>query len=267
MTQKFGFTLIAPAAFEAWLAARSVARTVFTVQLHHTFVPNYSGFNGKNHFALQKGMQNFHTLMNGWQDIGQHFSIFPDGMIVTGRNLESSPACIFGFNAHSICIENIGNFDIGGDEMRPEQREAILQVTAALCRRFRIPVNSNQVVYHHWFDLKTGQRTNGAGMTKSCPGSNFFGGNTVEAAETNFLPHVQEILDHQPDQPPLSVAYYATVTTNNLNIRDKPDVSGRRINVTSTGAVLRVYEEKNNWCRIAANRQEWVSRKYLRKQA
>ncbi|MFN0015874.1 MAG: N-acetylmuramoyl-L-alanine amidase [Saprospiraceae bacterium] len=267
MPKQYGFTLIAPAEFEAWLAAQSVARTVFTVQLHHTFAPNYAGFNGKNHFALQKGMQNFHTLMNGWQDIGQHFSIFPDGMIVTGRNLESSPACIFGFNAHSICIENIGNFDVGGDEMRLEQREAILGVTAALCRRFRIPVNPNQIVYHHWFDLKTGQRTNGAGMTKSCPGSNFFGGNTVEAAETNFLPHVQAILDHQPDQPPLSVAYYATVTTNNLNIRDKPDVSGRRINVTSTGAVLRVYEEKNNWCRIAANRQEWVSGKYLRKQA
>jgi len=265
MIKQFGFTLMSPDEFGAWIAAQSVARTVFTLQLHHTYIPNYTGFNGKNHFALQKGMQNFHTLMNGWQDIGQHFTIFPDGMIVSGRSLESSPACIYGFNAHSICIECVGNFDVGGDEMREEQRDAILRSTAALCQRFRIPVHSSQVVYHHWFDLNTGKRTNGSGMTKSCPGTNFFGGNTVEAAEVNFLPLVQAILDNQPEQSPLSVAYYATVTINNLNIRDKPDVSGRRINVTSTGAVLRVYEEKNNWCRIAANREEWVSGKYLKK--
>lgn len=266
MIRQFGFTLMSPDEFGEWLTAQSVARTVFTLQLHHTYAPNYSHFNGRNHFALQRGMKQFHITNNGWQDVGQHFSIFPDGMIVTGRSLESSPACIFGFNANSVCIECIGNFDTGGDEMRQEQRDAIVRTSAALCQRFRIPVNSNQIVYHHWFDLNTGKRTNGAGMTKSCPGTNFFGGNKVESAEANFLPLIQSLLNSQPKTAaPSSVAYYATVTVNNLNIRDKPDVSGRRINVTSVGAVLRVYEEKNNWCRIAENRQEWVSGKFLKK--
>jgi len=264
MIKQFGFTLMSPEEFGAWIAAQHVARTVFTIQLHHTYAPSYANFNGKNHFSLQRGMQQFHVRSNGWQDLGQHFSIFPDGMIVTGRSLESSPACIYGFNANSICIECVGNFDTGGDEMRAEQRDATIRVVAALCSRFRIPVNADQVVYHHWFDLSTGKRTNGAGMTKSCPGTNFFGGNKVEDAVLHFFPPVQAIME-RPGQAPPPISFYATVMTTNLNIRDKPEAAGRQINVTSLGAILRVYEEKNGWYRISEGRQEWVSGKYLKR--
>jgi sugar phosphate isomerase/epimerase len=38
---------------------------------------------------------------------------FPDGKIATGRKLEWTPACIYGRNSHSLCVENFGNFDIG----------------------------------------------------------------------------------------------------------------------------------------------------------
>ena len=34
--------------------------------------------------------------------------------------------------------------------------------------------------------------------TKSCPGSNFFGGNNVEDAENNFFPLVRERLEEKP---------------------------------------------------------------------
>lgn len=265
MKKQYGFTLFTPAEFETWIAAQNVARTVFYIQEHHTFVPNYEHFKKDNHFDLQKSMQYYHTSVNGWQDIGQHFSIFPDGMIVTGRSLEMSPACIFGFNNYSICIENVGNFDKDGDEMWPEQQAAILRVTAALCKRFGIPVNSNQIVYHHWFDLNTGSRTDGKGVTKSCPGTNFFGGNTVASAEANFLPLVQQALEgHLPGLPP-KVLYYAFVNANWLNIRNKPSVLGKKINTTPMGSVLRVYEEKKGWCRISASKQEWVSSRHLQK--
>ena len=63
-------------------------------------------------------MKAYHVTYNGWNDIGQHFTIFPDGLILTGRSLEKSPACIYGQNANAICIENLGNFDLGGDQMR-----------------------------------------------------------------------------------------------------------------------------------------------------
>lgn len=262
MQKRFGFTLFTPEEFEGWIAQQNVARTVLYLQQHHTWAPSYVHFRGDNHFELQRSMQNFHRNSNGWMDIGQHFSIFPDGMVVSGRNLELSPACIFGFNAHSVCIENVGNFDRGGDTMRPEQREAIVRVTAALCRRFNIPITTDRIVYHHWFDLGTGNRTNGTGSTKSCPGTAFFGGNKVPDAEANFLPLVRELI--QTGQVPPPILKYGYVTAEWLNIRNQPSVRGRKLNATPFGSVLRIYEVQNNWYRISASKQEWVSANFVR---
>lgn len=265
MENKFGFTLLSPAEFEPWIKQQNVARTVLYIQEHHTWAPSYAHFKGNNHFELQRNMQTFHVVERRWSDIGQHFSIFPDGKIVTGRSLEISPACIFNNNSHAICIENVGNFDIDGDAMRPEQREAIIRVTAALCKRFGIPTNVNSVVYHHWFDMDTGVRTNGSGNTKTCPGTNFFGGNTVANAQANFLPLVNQVLMGGPVPPPPSkIKYYGYVTSDWLNVRNKPSADGAKINATPFGSVLRVYEEKNGWCRISATKQEWVSAKFVK---
>ncbi len=262
MTKRFGFILFTTDEFEVWLALQQVARTVLYVQEHHTFVPNYAHFTGNNHFELQKGMRYVHKAINGWADIAQHFSIFPDGMIATGRSLEWTPSCIFGFNANSVCIENIGNFDPDGDIMRQEQRMAVLRVTAALCRRFQVPVSTDRVVYHHWFDLNTGARTDGRGITKTCPGATFFGGNTPEAARANFIPQVAALAGTSVGTS-LPVFWYGSVTADFLNIRNAPAVAGRKINVATLGAVLRIYEEKNGWLRIAAQRPEWVSAKFV----
>jgi hypothetical protein len=265
MTEKFGFTLFTPAEFETWIAQWNVARTVLYIQEHHTWSPSYIHFTGKNHFDLQRSMQNFHRNVNGWMDIGQHFSIFPDGMIVTGRNLEVSPACIYGFNANAICIENIGNFDADGDTMRTEQREAIVRATAALCKRFNIPVSANRIVYHHWFDLRTGERTDGAGSTKSCPGTTFFGGNKVADAEKNFLPLVEKVLKGGSVPPVVvPVLKYGVVIADWLNIRNQPTSTGKQINTTPFGSVVRVYEDQNGWYRISASKQEWVTARFVR---
>ncbi|TNE57223.1 MAG: amidase [Bacteroidetes bacterium] len=264
MTEKFGFTQLSPDEFEGWIKKQNVARTVLYVQQHHTWSPNYLHFKGENHFDMQRGMQNFHKNVNGWMDIGQHFSIFPDGQIVTGRNLEHSPACIFGFNANSICIENIGNFDADGHEMNKAQRDAIIAVTAALCKRFNIPVSSKRIVYHHWFDLRTGARTDGSGTTKSCPGTtHFFGGNKVADAEKHFLPLVEKAVKGEPVSPPPKLLQYGFVTATWLNIRNQPTAKARKMNATPYGSVLRVYETKSGWYRISANKQEWVSGRYV----
>lgn len=263
MRQQFGFTLLSPDEFDTWIQQQNVARTILYVQEHHTWVPNYQHFKGNNHFDMQKSMQNFHKNVNGWMDIGQHFSIFPDGMIVTGRSLEHSPACIRGFNANAVCIENIGNFDSDGDTMRPEQRDAIVRVTAALCKRYNIPVNSNRIVYHHWFDLDTGARTNGSGKTKTCPGTTFFGGNKVSDAEQHFLPLVQAALQggaFSPSQPPQK---YGSVTADWLNVRNRPQSNGKILTATPFGSVLRIYAEENGWYRISASKREWVYGRYV----
>ena len=130
METKFGFTGMSIAEFEGWLPAQSVSRVVKTVQHHHTWAPSYQHFQTHDAFTLQRNMQHHHVGTNGWNDIGQHFSIFPDGMVMTGRSLNAAPACIFGQNRDALCIESVGNFDLGEDRMTPEQADAILRATA-----------------------------------------------------------------------------------------------------------------------------------------
>ena len=191
-----GFMKMTVEDFDHWITSLNLGRKVVSLQLHHTWRPNYSSFNGKNHFDIQDAMKNYHVNNNKWDDIGQHFTIFPDGIILTGRSLENDPAGIFGFNKNSVCIENVGDFDKNRDEMTTSHSAAIIQVTAMLCRKFSISVNSDKIVYHHWFNISTGERDNGLGENnKSCPGTNFFGGNTVEDCETNFFPLVSNMLN------------------------------------------------------------------------
>lgn len=264
MYTKFGFTKFTIQEFEEWISSIQLARTVLTIQHHHTYNPDYALFKGNNQFELQQGMKNFHVNQNGWNDIGQHFTTFPDGSIVSGRTLEKSPACIAGQNSNDICIEHLGNFDKGKDAMTEAHRETIIRMTAKLCSRFNLPVDTNTIVYHHWFDLSTGERNDGAKNNKSCPGTGFFGGNMVKDCLENFLPLVTQKLPVQPKLKP-SVLKYVCVTATKLNIRTGSGISNDKVSSrkpASMGAVLRVYGERNGWYKISKSREHWVAVRY-----
>lgn len=265
METKFGFTKITLSEFETWLKNLRVSRTVLKIQQHHTYIPSYVHFTGNNHFERQKAMKDYHVNNNGWADIGQHFTIFPDGSVVTGRSIEKSPACITGQNANSICIENFGNFDTGGDVMTIEQQQTIVVVTALLCTKFNIPVSTDYIVYHHWFNLSTGARNNGTKNNKSCPGNNFFGGNKVSDSLNNFLPLVSKEISGTIKTDISEVSRYVCVNTKTLNVRTRPDSSSAKAPERATvqlGAILRVYEEKNGWLKISNSDSRWVSARY-----
>jgi len=192
-TEKDGqFILMSPLAFYNWLEAQTIKRKVVRIQNHHTWKPNYSHFDGDNHFSLAKGMKRSH-LKRKFSDIAQNITIYPDGTIMVCRPLSKVPAGIYGANTGSICIEHIGNFDEGGDEMTKEQRYAIAYCNAVLLKKFGLEINSDSVVYHHWWTAG-GKRKNGVDAAKSCPGNNFFGGNKVSDAEANLYPKIEEIL-------------------------------------------------------------------------
>lgn len=252
--------------FETWLTVQRVARTVLYVQQHHTYSPDYSRFNGSNHFELQKSMKDYHVNQNGWADLGQHFTTFPDGSIVTGRSLELSPAGIYMNNANAVCLEHMGDFDAGHDLMTVQQRDTILRVTAALCTRFGIPVTTERIVYHHWFNLDTGVRNNGAGNNKTCPGTTFFGGNSVAACQSGFLPAVLQVLAGRADPAvQTDIIKYVCVTSGTLNIREKPDGQSPMVpdrEPATLGAILRVFRKENGWYKISSSREHWVSARY-----
>lgn len=185
------FTLLTLGEFDKHLQSTSFKRKVSVIQNHHTYLPGYKQFTGNNHFKMVAGMEAYHK-QNGFAEIAQNITTFPDGTIMICRALDKVPAGIKGANQQGICIEHVGNFDVGGDSMTPEHRRTIIGVNALLCREFGIGIDTNGIVYHHWYDLTTGKRTNGIlpGSYKTCPGTNFFGGNTVSDCQNNFLPEV-----------------------------------------------------------------------------
>lgn len=182
------FILLDRAEFATWLSDQKIGRKITLVQQHHTYIPGYVHFTGDNHFKMCQSMEKSHQE-RGFAEIGQNFTTFPDGKIMVCRSINTTPAGIKGANANGICIEHVGYFDTGKDTMTAEHRETILFLTRTLLQKFKLTPNDKTIVYHHWYDLNTGLRVDeGKGSTKTCPGTAFFGGNTVKAFNANFLP-------------------------------------------------------------------------------
>ncbi len=253
--------------FEHWLDSLKVSRTVTLIQNHHTWSPSYAHFSGSNQFGLLRAMEDFHVRERGFDMIAQNLTTFPDGTVAVCRPLDRIPAGIKGANQKGICIEHLGNFDTGGDTMTTAQHDTIIRVNAALCRHFGLTPSTDAIVYHHWYDLDSGTRTNGTGNTKTCPGTNFFGGNAVAAAETGFVPLVRQALSNSAGGPVAAPATLpaAVVAVESLNVRNGAGLNYAVVKLLQHGAAVSVYEQKGGWCRIAAERQEWVCERYLQR--
>ncbi len=211
MIENNGFLMFLPDEIQTYLDANRPGREIKLVQLHHTWSPEYKHFDGRNHFTRQAAMRQSH-LARGFADIAQHFTVFPDGLIVTGRNLEKDPAGIVGANKGAVCIENFGNFDAGWDVMTTEQSEAIETLTAALCKVFGLNPET-AITYHAWWTANG--RSLGdyhpAKSAKTCPGTAFFGGNTRDAFAKNLLPRIKDtmqVLHKIKEEPELRYKYY-----------------------------------------------------------
>jgi hypothetical protein len=173
--------------FMEWIFKINVFREIKLIQNHHTYIPSYIDFNNNNYFTLLCEMEDNH-IKRGFMEIAQNITTFPDGKIALCRDIDKVPAGIKGANIYGICIENIGNFDINGDKMLLEHKKCIIKLNAILCKRFNLTPSIETIVYHNWYDLVSGIRANGTGQNKSCPGTNFFGGNSIEGAKKNFIP-------------------------------------------------------------------------------
>lgn len=270
----FGFE-----AFHNYLRQTTFQRKITFVQNHHTFKPGYQEFNGNNHMALLEGMRRFHIDKNGWSDIGQNITIFPDGQIGLCRAIDITPAGIFGANTGAICIENLGDFDEQKDVMTAEQKEAIVKTNAALCLKFGLQPQPQQVVYHHWYDRK-GKRFSTADidsgkvlrndLQKTCPGTNFFRGqgsfkgNTVASAIANFYPPIQDAMNALHQAPTASIqTTLKRVTASVLNVRTGRGIDFPIVRKLSSGVQVAVVETQGDWCRISATGEEWVNAKFL----
>ena len=261
------FILFDVSEFRAWLESTSFSRVIKLLQVHHTFQPDYAAFRRKNdHFALLKNMERAHILERGFSAIAQNLTTFPDGLVAVCRPIDSIPAGIKGANQYGICVENLGNFDANQDAMTSEHRDCILKVFAHLCRRFNLFPDSDTIQYHHWWDLNTGKRTDGTGTTKTCPGTQFFSGNSLSSAEKNFIPLVSQAVTALGAAPPAAepkYVYSGEVAVDLLNVRSMPSPSGAVLKQLHRGVAVRVYEDRNGWSRIDPTTSCWVSSHFL----
>lgn len=252
--------------FAAWLTSSSFARVIKLLQVHHTFQPDYTTFHRvKDHFSLLKSMERAQMVERGFSEIAQNLTTFPDGLVAVCRPLDNIPAGIKGANQHGICVENLGNFDANQDVMAPEHRDCILKLFSHLCRRFNLNPDCDTIQYHHWWDLNSGKRTNGSGITKTCPGTEFFSGNSLTSAQTNFIPLVVQQLSAIAAGvvPAAPSPYTAEVAVDLLNVRVRPSPSATVLKQLNRGVEVRVYEEHDRWSRIDPVSPCWVNSDFL----
>ena len=211
MRTRYGFIEFENAnEFKNWLAGQKVTRTVTRLQVHHTGMPDYSCFyksNGKTEDLLirQNNIKSFHKNTNGWSDIAQHFLVGPNGHIVTGRNLNSTPIGISGWNSKAICVEIYGNFDKGHDIMKQTQKDAVIMLYGELCKKFKLTPSTTTIRPHAWF-TSSGTYLGDyypSKSRKSCPGSAFMGfGNSKVAIENNFIPLIKSYINGNTQSTP-----------------------------------------------------------------
>ncbi|AGK55027.1 N-acetylmuramoyl-L-alanine amidase [Bacillus sp. 1NLA3E] len=190
------YILMTKEEFRNWLFSNRFSRKIRIIQEHHTWLPSYKQFNGSNHFSMLQGMENFHVKEKGWKNIAQNITTFPDGKVAVCRPFDIAPEGSIGSNANSVglSIENVGNFDLGHDVMTEEQKETIVYITALLCIKFGLTPSVDSITYHHWWNLKSGERVLDKGPeynVKTCPGTGFFGGNSTNHAKNVFYPLVE----------------------------------------------------------------------------
>jgi hypothetical protein len=299
MKTQNGFTLLeTEKEFKEWLDKQHPTRKITRLQVHHMALPDYSTWNntdkrvyGDNRelgrtLALDAyGKQTWHSSDGYGHYIAQHFSIFPNGKITTGRHLNSTPIGIAGWNTNAICIEIYGNFDKGQDIMTKEQKKAVIFVYALLAKKCNIPITSTYIRPHAWFTSGGTCLWNyyPGKSRKSCPGTNFMGfGNTKKAFENNFYPLLKAykygeevktsnettVANKTIEDKKAYNVQAKVINCTTLNVRDtRPDKNGNLGKVKfvlKKGEIVTIGYSLNGWVSVYTNTDYgFVNKKYL----
>ena len=270
---RYGFTKMSVNEFKNWIQKQG-NYSYNGIQIHHTAAPSYANFykadgSHEDELVRQNNMKSFHVNSNGWDDIAQHFTIFPNGVVVTGRSLAKTTAIgIKGWNTNKICIEIYGNFDKGKDVMTEEQKQAVIAVYGELCKKFHITPSISTIRCHAWFTAGgsfLGDYVAGR-SAKTCPGTNFMGfGNSREAIQNNFIPLVQKYINGSATTTNTTnnttTSFTVRVTSDTLNIRKGPGVSYGISGEIGKGEVYTIVETQNGWGKLKSG-VGWINLNY-----
>lgn len=289
MKTQDGFTLFENMKeVKTWLGKRNITRSITRLQVHHMYVPDYNTWEktdkkvfSEPHLGRTKSLDDYGKRTWGYSDghghyIAQHFNVFPDGKITTGRHLNSKGIGIKGWNDGAIVIEIYGNFDKGHDTINKAQKEAVIGLYALLCNRFKITPSVNTIRYHCWF---TAGGTylgdyNASRSAKTCPGTGFFGGNTMAKMKANFLPlikaydvknckmggEVEKVTETKVNQ-----IGYVNTPDSTLNVRKSYDAESTKLGALKDNAKVEIVAKcSNGWLKIKySDGYGYVNSKYI----
>ena len=286
MKTQNGFTLIEkPSEIKRYLAKQKVTRKITRLQVHHMDLPNYSTWEktdkkvfAEPHFGRTESLNSYGKSKWGYSDghgkyIAQHFNVFPDGKITTGRHLNSTPIGIRGWNTNAICIEIYGDFDKGKDVMTAAQKKAVIALYGELCKRFKIKPSTSTIRPHCWFTAGGTYlgKYDSSRSAKTCPGTNFMGYGCSTTGFAKFIKEVKayidgeeskEVVKKEPKEEKSEGIY--RVRTDELNVRKGPGVNFEKTNEVHKGDAFTIVEINGNWGKLKSG-IGWINLSYTEK--
>ena len=288
MKTQNGFTLLENKKdVKDWLAKQKVTRKITRLQVHHMDAPSYSTWEktdkrvfAEPHFGRTQSLNDYgkRTWGSGASDghghyIAQHFNVFPDGKITTGRNLNSTPIGIRGWNTNAICVEIYGKFDKGHDVMNAKQKEAVIYLYGELCKRFDIPVNTSHIRPHCHFTAGGTYlgKYNSSRSAKTCPGTNFWGVGCSTSGFNKFLADVKAYVngkapvEEKPKETKVNKEGKVNVSSGTLNVRKSYDADSTKLGELKDNAKVKIVATvSNGWLRIKyKDGYGYVNSKYI----
>ena len=286
MKTQNGFTLLENKEdVRKWLSKQKVTRKITRLQVHHMDLPNYSTWEktdkkvfSEPHFGRTQSLNDYgkKTWGSGASDghghyIAQHFNVFPDGMITTGRHLNSKPIGIRGWNDGAICIEIYGDFDKGHDIMTKAQKKAVIALYGELCKRFKIPVNTTHIRPHCWFTAGGTflGKYDSSRSAKTCPGTNFMGYGCSPSGFAKFINDIKDYVNGKKDEPKdEDTSKYTTgvyrIDTDDLNVREKATADSEKVGVVHKGDAYTITKVDGNWGYLKSG-LGWIHLGYCKK--
>ena len=285
MKTQNGFTLLENQKdVKNWLAKQNVTRKITRLQVHHMDLPNYSTWEkidkkvfDEPHFGRTQSLNDYGKKTWNYSDghgkyIAQHFNVFPDGKITTGRHLNSTPIGIRGWNTNAICIEIYGDFDKGKDVMTVAQKKAVIALYGELCKRFDIPVNTAHIRPHCWFTAGGTflGKYNSSRSAKTCPGTNFMGYGCSPSGFAKFIKEVKAYVNGEEAPKEENKAsfkqYLAKPTVDGLVCRKGPGVEYDKIAMIDTDIAITIVDEEKakdggTWLKCKSG--YYVNKKYM----
>ena len=263
MKTKNGFSLLENEKdVRDWLNKQKVTRKITRLQTHHMDSPSYSTWEktdkklfSEPHFGRTESLDSYGKNKWHYSDghgkyIAQHFNVFPDGKITTGRNLNSTPIGIRGWNTGAICVEIYGCFDKGHDTMTSVQKKAVIYLYGLLCKRFNIPVNTTHIRPHCWFTAGGTYlgKYNAGRSAKTCPGTAFWGYGCSPDGFAHFIKDVKNYVEGKKEEPKkeetkTTTKKFQIQTLDKLNVRKVADWNASAVTTVKKGQILDVVAE------------------------